>query len=397
MKKLFLCHYNEDAGDVLVLARELRLRGIKPWVDQHGGFLLGDSTAAAARLALTEECFGLVFYATREAFSRPFIRTVEIDQAVRIKESDPNYLLVAVLRDLTFGELADLTRSQFGVNLASFHSVGVISEGGDATYLRNQMAGVAKEVLIRALRLEASVIRGRGAADVQFATREMVASNPEEVLCIDATQLVNQVPPDPASWRGVLEGLLDVKNAVSGQIGRPRLRVTGYRHLTAAFILGWTFSEPSGYAVEVQQAGQYWRSDCLATDLIPFDAAVADGAVASDTLFVEVTATDKLVRDAVRRHVQTTGLEPHIYLRFVPKVGPQPDAVPDNTTACAMARQIRTSIAETLRQYPVRMIHLFGAMPHSLMTFVGHQLNAMPPIQLYEYDGQQYFPSCLVH
>ena len=58
MKKLFLCHYSGEAEEISLLAEELMLRGIIPWVDKYGGYYLGDSSPEVARRAIREDCFG---------------------------------------------------------------------------------------------------------------------------------------------------------------------------------------------------------------------------------------------------------------------------------------------------------------------------------------------------
>ena len=79
MQQLFLCHYRGDAHEVVQLATILRLYGIRPWLDSQGGFLIGDSFVGEAKRVIQQDCFGMVFYATPEAFERPFIRRVELN------------------------------------------------------------------------------------------------------------------------------------------------------------------------------------------------------------------------------------------------------------------------------------------------------------------------------
>ncbi len=106
MEKLFLCHYGGDAAEVRELAEELRLRGVAPWVDKEGGFSIGDENAGEAERAIGEDCFGLLFYATPEAFGRDFISQIEINKAMRRKEEGPSFVLFAVPRGIDFGELS---------------------------------------------------------------------------------------------------------------------------------------------------------------------------------------------------------------------------------------------------------------------------------------------------
>jgi hypothetical protein len=38
-------------------------------------------------------------------------------------------------------------------------------------------------------------------------------------------------------------------------------------------------------------------------------------------------------------------------------------------------------------------VHIFAAVPQAVAMMIGHNLNAMPPVQLYEYDRGEYRPS----
>src|SRR5688500_7789939 len=108
MKQLFLCHHREQAAEVEQLADALRLYGIKPWLDSQGGFQLGDSFTAEAKRVIRDACFGLLFYATPTTFERPFIRKIELNEAVQRRERDPNFVIITVLRCMTVLELGEL-------------------------------------------------------------------------------------------------------------------------------------------------------------------------------------------------------------------------------------------------------------------------------------------------
>jgi len=117
MKKLFLCHYSGDIEEIRLLAKELMLRGIVPWVDKNGGYFIGDSSPEVARLAIREECFGLLFYATPKAFDRPFITQVELPEAIHMREKSPEFILVAVPRGMDFSELSAKSVKTLGIDL----------------------------------------------------------------------------------------------------------------------------------------------------------------------------------------------------------------------------------------------------------------------------------------
>ena len=391
LAQIFLCHAGEDAQEIRSLAAELKLRGVVPWVDKDGGFKVGDESTGEAERAIDEDCFGLLFYATPEAFGSDFIRQVEIRRALRRKEEDPSFALFAVPRRMGFGELSKRSIETFGVDLAAYSSRALEgTDGGDDHALRERLGVVADEVLDKVLVLAGETDLG-GTLRMQFSTRELLADEGGDVLRVDAVGLLEGAD-SPWAWARVHGGLSSVKRRVSRHLGRPRLRVHGSKHLTAAFLLGFVF--PSTVCeVEVRTKAGYWSTDHepTAKDLLLNN--VSDGTVGSEVLYVEISTGDKIVRDGVRRHVSRTGVSPLKYLRFTP--GPELEAATHMTNADArsIANQIRRELSRAVSDYGISEIHLFVAIPQALAIMLGHSFNAMPPVQLYEYEGGEYYPS----
>ena len=395
LEELFLCHSSGDAPEIRVLAEELRLRGVAPWVDKDGGFQVGDQNADEAERAIDEDCFGLLFYATPEAFFSDFIRQVEVRRAARRKEEDSSFVLFAVPRHMSFGELSERSIETFGIDLAAYSSRAIdVADGEAGKPLRERLGVVADEVLDKVIRRA----REKGITSVlqmQFSTRERLVDEPTDVLRVDAEKLLEEAL-DLVSWQeawgSVHEGLLAVKRQISRYFGRPRLRVHGSKHLTAAFVLGYVF--PSTVCeLEIRTKRGYWSTDCEPTPKDLLMTNISDGTVGSESLYVELSTDDKLVRDAVRRHVQRTRVSPLKYLRFTP--GPDLASAPymSNADACAIAQQVRSELNRVISDYGISEVHMFAALPQGLAMMIGHNFNAMPPIQLYEYDGSKYYPS----
>ncbi len=394
MEEIFLCHAGGDAPEIRMLAEELRLRGVAPWVDKDGGFRVGDESAGEAERVIGEDCFGLLLYATPDAFDSDFIRQVEVGRAVRRKEANPSFVLFAVPRRIGFGELSERSIEAFGVDLAAYSS-RALEEAEEVTGepLRPRLGAVAGEVLDKVLGLARG--RGSGTLQMQFSTRELLADHLDDVLRVDAVGLLGG-NSDPSSreeaWGRVHEGLLDVKRRVSSNLGRPRLRVHGSKHLTAAYVLGYVF--PSTVCeIEIRTKRDYWSTDHEPASRDLMRAGVSDGTVGSEKLYVEISTGDKPVREGVRRYVRRTKANPFKYLRFLP--GPELEAAPfmSNADACAIARQFRRELSRAVSDYGISEVHLFAAIPQALMVMIGHNLNAMPPVYLYEYDGGEYYPS----
>ena len=392
MKKLFLCHYNGDAPEVYDLAQELRLRGIDPWIDKQGGFLIGDNAPHEARRAIREDCFGLLLYATPQAFERPFIRDVEIAAAFETAKLDKNFELFAVPRRLKFGEMSKLSQECFGFDLGQYHTQG-ISEPNKAEIgsLINQFGEVARMVLRRQISNQVRM-NATDRVSFQFSTREMLPATENDLLQVDATNLIlgKSGQGSDSSWDRVTHGLLDIKAALAKGYGRPRLQVHGSKHLTAAYLLGRVFCRASGFNLEIRQRDEYWATDVRDTDGNPFDISERDGQPGSNRLVVAISATGKSVTESVDQYVQTSGLDTRRFISFSPGSG---ILSADNGIAATMASHIRRNLERLVGQFPISEIHMFSAIPQGLAVMIGHNLNALPPVQLYEFDGSSYFPS----
>ena len=398
MKKIFICYYSGNRPEVNALVEELRIRGIEPWIDYDKGFRAGDATPSEARRALREDCFGLLFYATPEAFERDFIRKIELDQAIRLKEENKDFFLLAVPRRMSFSELAQLSLKTLGMDLSLFHSHPILdtdAEGINPRPLRPQFVEVANMILAKVLGRASQTKNATDFLSIHFNTREREPATAEDTLNIDWTPFLGGSCPSVSSevWERLMAALWDVKRHISEELGRPKLRLLGRKHFSTAVAFGRTFPAASGFVIKTPQGHSWWSTACPPAKGEPFKVESVDGPVSLDSLFVEVTATEKLVRDAVRRFEQSSGISPLLYLRFMPSTGPTLGAVTDNAVCCAMARQIRKTIAEATTNYPITEIHLFGSMPQGLALMIGHHLNATRPVQLYEYDGTNYHPS----
>jgi hypothetical protein len=392
VKKLFLCHPRSAAHEVHILAEALRLRGIVPWVDQQGGFRLGDAQIDTARRAIREDCFGLLLYATADAFDSSFIRRVEMAEALIAHDHNADFLLLALPRSMDFRELARISLAAYGFDLSGFASRSPTAAGENAEWpvLEPLFAVVAREWLPKALMQNAQTL---GRLHFQFSTRDKLADEPGDVLCLDATGLFGQpsAVTDPEAWKRVHQGLRDVKESISQTFGRARLRVHGSKHLTAAFLLGYTFPSTS-FELDIRVKQGFWATDSHPAIGLPIATHLRGGSADSNVLHVEVNTLNHGVTAAVRRYVMRTGNSPFESLRLTVSPAAYGGAM-DNATAVAIAQRVRQEVARVVSQQPVEEIHLFAAVPQALATMIGQLLNALPPVQLYEYHGQEYHPS----
>ncbi|MCA1668129.1 MAG: SAVED domain-containing protein [Thermomicrobia bacterium] len=386
LKKLFLSHQHGDAPAVRELATDLRLRGIAPWVDKDGGFSVGDESVAEARRVIREDCFGLLLYATEAAFTSRFIRDTELDEAAAVKRGDPAYILFAVPCDMAFRALQERCVTEFGVDLAAFHGVPIHAATAPA-----DRAAVASDVVAKVLRRGQSVTPDTGTLSLQFSTREMLPDMPGDVLRIDAVPLLAATPGDAGAWNRLLDALRDVKARIAAIDGRPRLSVHGSKHLTAAFLFGRVFAP---FELEIRQTPTaVWHTDTPVTATAPLAACCVPGAADTGTLFVEIASRDKDVAMGVNALIAGGLPPPSVRLQLRPPSAP---LVVDNELCRAMVAQVYAEIGRAMQRRRISAILLFAAAPQALMMMLGREFRGMPPVQLYEWDGGQYLPSCRI-
>ena len=171
LKRLLLAHYHGDADEIAQLARMLRLHGIVPWVDKDGGFAVADDAELEARRAIREDCFGLLLYASANAFARPFIRDVEINEARKTRYADPNFALFAVPRRIDFTDLRQLSTQSFGFDLSQYHTVTI----PDGSAFDDSCAQVAQAVVNRVVRQ--ATLDDHGRLSLQYSTAKCYPIN----------------------------------------------------------------------------------------------------------------------------------------------------------------------------------------------------------------------------
>lgn len=288
-------------------------------------------------------------------------------------------------------QLGELSRRHLGVDLSLYHAYPLPDSDITGGMIHMPMTDLAARILPRVLRQAASGVRNAGCLSLQLSSRDRLPDEAEDVLFLDATRLMAQTSCDTAAWDTVASALFTVKNQVSQQLGRPRLKVHGSKHLTMATLFGHVFRAASGFQVEIRQKTEFWSTDCPSAPTEPFAITEEYGSYHTSSLFVEIDATGKTVRDAVRRYIQRADVYPALSLRF--SYFPARQGPIDNQTCCAMALQIRQTIATAVSQNEIADIHLFGTIPQGLALMIGYHLNALRPVQLYEYVQGDYYPS----
>jgi hypothetical protein len=385
-KQLFLSHYSKNASEVRDLATALRLHGIVPWIDKDGGFQVGDDAEPEARRAIREDCFGLLFYATRAAFSRWFIKAVEVDEALKVRATDPSYLLFAVPRHIGFGTLSSLSERHFGCDLSAFHTFPAGTKADLKVVCDQVAAGVVEKVLSRATDGGPSSL-----LSLQFSTREVLPDRSDDLLRIDATAMFRDGVDNPDAWERVVASLVAVKERVSRFFGRPRVRVNGSKHLTSAFLFGRVFER---FSLDIRQTPtEFWCSDAAPALSSPFKANLKPALRDTGCLIIEIASGYKSLSPGVDAFFARSKGLLSARLRLQPATGP---LRVDEPLCRAMVDQAYSEIERAVRTEKVGDLHLFMAAPQAFAMMLGQRFRGMPPVQMYEWMGTEYLKSARI-
>lgn len=415
IKELFLAHHSRYRDELHYIAAELRLRGVVPWVDKDGGFEVADECEAEARRAIRENCFGLILYATKSAFGRWFITNVELDEARKMydeaKAAGGHFDFFAVPRRISYRYLAQKSKEIVGMSLADMNTVSIPESAGIAAWryrtpeaaerardlFVQKATTLASEISLRVIR-KASEAGDKSSISLQFRTRgERMPDKPDDVLFIDAGALCADDIPNEGQWERLARGLVDVRKHIASFYGRPRIHVHGSKHTTAAFLFGRVFAR---YPLDIQQKPTdqpkpIWASDIPDPGQEPFTARVvarsgvqmSHSVTPGRAMFIEIAVGHKNVSAAVDAFISSGALQPVARLQLRGASGPL-DV--DNSLCRSMVRQTYTELEKAVKGYQPTELHLFMSGHMSYTMMLGREFRGMPPVHLYEWDGNNY-------
>ncbi|WP_211244395.1 SAVED domain-containing protein [Actinospica robiniae] len=192
-----------------------------------------------------------------------------------------------------------------------------------------------------------------------------------------ASAYAKRRPKAPATWEQLQS---DIEDAPRHLPGATNIAVTGSLRQATAFLTGSAFRMVTGADLAVLQRGQVWSTSAsyeAAADPVITRHNLGQGP---DLAVAIAVATDPTadVLDYLRAH----GLPVDALLVIAPPVGAKDNAVPDASSANALAVVIRDTVRRAARTAP--HVHLFLAGPMGLALLLGHRWNRVCPTTVYE-------------
>lgn len=379
--RFFLSHYRGNAPVIAELQRVLQFRGLHAWRDTSD-LELGETFETALRRAIRQEVSAFIALVTPEFLTRPIIWNLEVPEALDRQERDPSFLIIPIFSGVRPEELT-ATCAQHGLrDMSAFngHFLPARTNG------RNR-AAVLRVVGQKTLR---AGLRARVPADSSVVPRLLLRTQPGTSfepsvdLDLDWTAPFAAGCPTSREWTGeLLPALGDVRDALKA-LSVKEVFVEVQARLSAPVALGEAFSATSKLTLTFGGRNGAWSTGAARREspVLVREDVQAPGVDRTVALVDVSIARD--VAHAVAEHAMTIPDEAGLAVRFSPTNGPSQSAVEDDSWAITAAWEVGEHMRMMHDRLGVRHFHLFVAAPAEWCVLLGHTLNAVGDITIYQ-------------
>ncbi|MHA1987876.1 MAG: SAVED domain-containing protein [Promethearchaeota archaeon] len=217
---------------------------------------------------------------------------------------------------------------------------------------------------------------------------------PSEILYDYSLDFFSQidVPLNKIDWDKFREEIEDLRKIIIKESQNRLIRIEALSHLTLGYIIGFVFRSTTGFKLQVHQQfkdlEEIWKYESNNTSKIEDNIEIINtfSNDNSKDLVVSLEFTNKPVK--------------HLIMEYLTKneIGYK-EVIEIKITTPISANQV-TPLVNYINNIIVnvkgiKIIHLFSAIPLALAILLGYNFNAMPSIQLYEFDmaKRMYIPS----
>ena len=158
--------------------------------------------------------------------------------------------------------------------------------------------------------------------------------------------------------------------------------------LPTAFVLGFNFPATAHLALVLEGKHGAWSTAAVASETPQLRHHTFHEKGDPHVAVVEV-AISRHTAPSVTRSLSSLGLSFGHRVQFITLVEPHEESVKDVAQALAMAHQISRELKRLCDREGVAQVHLFLACPAALAVMLGHQLNPLRTITLYQYMDEQ--------
>jgi hypothetical protein len=379
---IFLSHWRRDATVVAALQRELRMRGIGAWRDVTN-LDYGKEASDAIRRAIREDVDGFIALVTPTYLTRPVVWEVEIPEALERKRRAPDFQIIPLFCGVTPAELTARCTELGLEDISKFN--------GD--FLRRvsrvKRAAALKAIARKALRAALHLRAGQNSEyEARLLLRTELQSPPfgGVDLDLDWSEEFRSGCPPVSVWDDDLKpALRDLREELSLLPISRSIIVSASARLSAAVALGEALSSVAKFHLTLLGANGAWSTTANrgTTHLLNHQPLPATGD--SRVAIVEISVS-RAIGKFVTPHATTLPDSAGHVWRLEPIAGVSRNAIQDESAAITMAWEVGDFLRRLHDEQGVRRIHLYVAAPAEWCVLLGHTLNAVGQVVVYQLD-----------
>lgn len=193
-------------------------------------------------------------------------------------------------------------------------------------------------------------------------------------------------------WNKFREEIEDLRKKIIKESQNRLIRIEALSHLTLGYIIGFVFRSTTGFKLQVLQRfkdlEEIWEygstNNSKTAENIKINTKSSNDS--SKDLVICLEFTNKPVTHLAKEYLTTNNME---YKKIIELILTNP------ITANQVTPLLKTIINMIVKVKGIKIVHLFSAIPLGLAVLLGYNFNAMPTIQLYEFDMAErtYIPS----
>lgn len=214
---------------------------------------------------------------------------------------------------------------------------------------------------------------------------DLAGALPENTLMLTG-EFRRRYLEDGRSWqadiRPKVEAFLAAAVRCSG-----KLRLILDAHASIALLAGSVLDVKSGVDVELVQKGRVgariWRADDGPSGARLTEKVTRLGRGADLAIFLSAAQdVEPQALAYIAKHRLTVGNS----LAFALDSGPGQQTITGGAHAAAIAEQVANAVRRTKAEDPDAVVHIFAAVPNSILFYLGQQHQAIAPCIVYEFD-----------
>ncbi len=387
---VLLSYAHEDAAFVRELQLRLKARGMRCWRDVDD-LLPGGLFESQIVQAIEHEADAMALFITPNSLKSNFIWKTEIPAALRRHSRDPHFHLVPILQGVTFEQVRQMCNNRNLDDITRFEAISFTEGISSSTWeeQNEQWNKAARRILQAALVLRLRRMRADRRYEPCLCLKTFISEPPTASLDLDLDWFPFIQEKKRVStlqeWEHIMfPALLDVKQLLSKEIASRRVHVFVQSILPAALALGFVLRESTGFTLQIEGQKETWCTDVQPSEEEPLHLDWNYHEQGDARIAVVEVATSRYIKPAVDDALHVAGLTPAYRVGLELSVLAR-DSVKDAAHAQAIARQAGRVCQGLYDRQRVTQIHLFVAVPAELAVLIGHQLNALCPITLYEF------------